>query len=323
MGRRYLVGVSGGVDSVLLLRGLAEAGYRRLVVCHLNHRLRGRASAGDAAFVRQLAAGLGLEFELGTVDVAKVAEESGQSLETAGRAARHAFFAEVAKRRRCWRVMLAHHADDQAETVLMNLCRGSAGLAGMAEETFLKVREPMRSGKNTASRQPPPLLLIRPLLAVSKKALLTAAAERGWKFREDASNASPDFVRNRVRNEVLPLLEEIFSRDVKPAIGRAADWAAGAREFLRESAEPWTIQEKLPVREVLALSPALRREVLAGWLRAREVPDLSASVIETAASMLDPATGPARWNLPGNRFLRRRAGWLWVECVPACGADAD
>ncbi len=319
VGQRYLVGVSGGVDSVALLRGLVGVGYRKLVVCHLNHRLRGRVSAGDAAFVKRLAVELGLEFESGVHDVVRLAKENGQSLETAGRAARHAFFAEVAGRRRCRRMMLAHHADDQAETVLMNLCRGSAGLAGMAAETVLNLPEPVPGG-GSRTRGRLPLLLIRPLLAVPKKTLLAAATARGWKFREDASNASADFVRNRVRNEVLPLLEEIFRRDVRPALGRAADWAAGARAFLRDSAAPWTVQEKLPVREVLALSPALRREVLAGWLKARGVPDLSASVVQTAESMLNPADGPVKWNLPGNRFLRRRAGWLWVECVPACGA---
>ncbi|RYD33671.1 MAG: tRNA lysidine(34) synthetase TilS [Verrucomicrobiaceae bacterium] len=330
--RRYLVGVSGGVDSLALLHGLAVVGYRRLVVCHLNHRLRGEDSLDDAAFVRRLAERLGLECETAEADVARLAVENSQSLETAGRVARHAFFAEVAARRRCHRVMLAHHAEDQAETVLMNLCRGSAGLMGMALETRLQVPDPglrpvpcPEPGTLSASRRirRPPLLLIRPLLPVSKQSLLAAAARNGWEFREDASNASADFVRNRVRHEALPLLRDIFGRDVTFPIGRAADWSAGARDFLRSAAAPWADREKLPVREVLALTPVLRREVLADWLRGRGVPDLSSPLILAAEAMLSPATGPARRNLPGNLFLRRRAGWMWLERLPACGVPPD
>lgn len=330
--RRYLVGVSGGVDSVVLLHALTAAGFQRLVVCHLDHRLRGRDSQDDAAFVRQLAEQLGLECETAEADVARLAAENSQSLETTGRVARHAFFAEVATRRRCHRVMLAHHAEDQAETVLMNLCRGSAGLTGMAVETRLQVADPAlgpESGREPGALSAcrrirrPPLLLIRPLLSVSKQSLLAAAARNSWEFREDASNASADFVRNRVRHEALPLLRDIFGRDVTFPIGRAADWSAGARDFLRSAAVPWAGREKLPVREVLALTPVLRREVLADWLRGRGVPDLSSPLILAAAAMLSPATGPARRNLPGNLFLRRRAGWMWVERLPACGVQPD
>lgn len=310
-GLRYLVGVSGGVDSVVLLRSLVKVGFWDVVVCHLNHGLRGRAGDGDAEFVRELSGELRLPFDGGERDVAALARERGQSLETAGRAARHEFFAEAAERHRCRRVVLAHHADDQAETVLMNLCRGSAGPAGMAEETPLPVPDDK------------PLLLIRPLLPVSKSLLKAVAKEHAWKFREDASNSSTDFVRNRVRNEVLPLLEDIFRRNVRPPILRAADWAEGARVFLKKSASGWTDRAQLPVKEIRELPPALQREVMAGWLRARGVPDISTALISTALSMLDSETGPARWNLPGNLFLRRRAGLMWVESVPACGTGPD
>lgn len=308
-GRRLLAGVSGGVDSVVLLQGLVRGGYGDVVVCHLNHGLRGAESEGDARFVRELAGRLGLMFEGGVRDVGGMARESGQSLETAGRVARQAFFAEAAQRHGCRRLMLGHHADDQAETILMNLCRGSAGLTGMSEETVLEVP----GGE--------PLRVIRPLLAVRKADLLAVAEREGWEFREDASNASRDFVRNRVRHEVLPLLADIFQRDAEPGLRRAAEWTAEARGFLRECAAPWMPQERLPVKEVAALAPALRREVLAGWLRGRGVPDLSVEMVLRAERMLFPERGLAKWNLPGNRFLRRRAGWLWIESVPACGGE--
>ena len=129
---RYLVGVSGGRDSVALLHALVEAGFRRLIVCHLNHGLRGRAAAADARFVATLAARLGLECESEQVDVARLAKKMGQSLETAAREVRYAFFARVARRRRCRSLFLGHHAGDQVETFLFNLFRGSGrgGLGG-------------------------------------------------------------------------------------------------------------------------------------------------------------------------------------------------
>ena len=310
-GPRYLVGVSGGLDSVVLLHSLQQAGYRRLVVCHLDHGLRGRTAAADARWVGRLSEKLGWPCIMERRDVRKEAAAAGVSLETAGRAARHRFFAEVARQHRCPRLFLAHHADDQAETVLMNLCRGAAGLSGMAAENSLAV-----PGFRT------PLTLLRPFLTVSKTDLREAAAANRWAFREDASNAVPDVVRNRLRLEVLPLLDAIFQRPAAPAIGRAAAWAGSARDYLAQAAAPWICQDKLRTTELAALPPILRDTVLAGWLRAQGVPDLSSGLIRKAGEMLDPATGPARWNVPGNGFLRRRAGWLWVERVPACGTEA-
>ena len=300
--QRYLIGVSGGVDSVVLLRSLAEIGYRKLIVCHLDHGLRGKISMADARWVVKLAAELKFPCRTEKRDIRMEAAHAGISLETAGRLARHRFFAEVAKRHRCPRILLAHHADDQAETVLMNLCRGSAGLTGMTPETTLSV-----PGFRT------PLQLLRPFLTLAKSEIQQAAAQSRWAFREDVSNAVPDVVRNRLRLEVLPLLNTIFQRPAAPAIGRAAAWTQAARSFLKESAVPWISQEKLRVSEMVTLPPILRDTVLTGWLRARQVPDVSTAVLTQAVAMLDGATGPARWNLPGNLFLRRRAGWLWVE----------
>ena len=129
-----MVGVSGGADSVALLHLLVAGGFRNLVVCHLDHCLRGRASTGDARFVRRLAEKLGLECEIGRIDVAERMAASRDSMETAARNARHGFFAECAVKHRCRRILLGHHADDQAETVLWNLLRGSHGLKGMRRE---------------------------------------------------------------------------------------------------------------------------------------------------------------------------------------------
>src|ERR1041384_643640 len=123
--RRYLIGVSGGRDSVALLDLLTQNGYRRLVLCHLDHQLRGRSSAADAKFVKTLATKLKLQCEIGRTDVAALAKRTKQSIETAGRTARYEFFARVARRHRYRTIFLGHQADDLVETFLLNLFRGA------------------------------------------------------------------------------------------------------------------------------------------------------------------------------------------------------
>jgi tRNA(Ile)-lysidine synthase len=109
---RYLIGVSGGRDSIALLHWLRECGYRKLVVCHLNHQLRGRSSDADARFVKKLAANYNVDLEMGSVDVRALAAKQKISIETAAREARYKFFAQVAKQRRSQTILLGHHADD-------------------------------------------------------------------------------------------------------------------------------------------------------------------------------------------------------------------
>src|SRR6266550_3172601 len=163
---RYLIGVSGGRDSVALLHWLGSLGYKRLIVCHLNHRLRGRSSDADARFVKRLVErynqelpGNGLrlpgartgkrsarratagriEFELGSANIRALAKKQKMSIEAAAREARYAFFAETARRRNCRTIFVAHHADDLVETFLINLFRG-AGSAGLAEMREISTR---------------------------------------------------------------------------------------------------------------------------------------------------------------------------------------
>ena len=130
---RYLIGVSGGRDSVSLLHWLVNLGYKKLVVCHLNHQLRGRSSDVDARFVEKIALRYQAEFELESVNVRAFATKQKMSVETAARDSRYSFFAKVAKRRRCHTIFLAHHADDQIETFLINLFRGAGSAGGNKE----------------------------------------------------------------------------------------------------------------------------------------------------------------------------------------------
>lgn len=300
---RWLVGVSGGADSVALLHLLARAGFKNLIVCHLDHRLRGRASTEDARFVRQLAERLGVACESGRDDVNGRMRERGESMETAARNARHEFFAQCAVKHRCRRVVLAHHADDQAETVLWNLLRGSHGLKGMREEQSITVRSRVI------------LRVTRPLLGVRHAALTAWLTAHGHRWREDASNAQPVAVRNRLRNEVFPLLTEISGRDAVTAFVRgAADSAALQEREARELARARVLdpQGRMHLPELRKLPLDLQRAALREFLLARRVPSVDRALLERALGLLD-ITQPAVINLPAGGRLRRRGGRLWVD----------
>jgi tRNA(Ile)-lysidine synthase len=189
-GATVIVAVSGGADSVALLDILASLPelQLKLIVAHLNHSLRGAESDGDEAFVRELAAHYGLPCEVGRADVRELSRLNKVSLEEAGREARYAFLYEVAARHRAHAIALAHHADDQAETVLMRLLRGAgaSGLTGIAPKT----------GNG----------LVRPLLGITRGEIEAYLQARSLAYRTDSSNTDTSFLRNRVRHELLPYL---------------------------------------------------------------------------------------------------------------------
>lgn len=299
---RYLAGVSGGRDSVALLHALVEAGFRRLVVCHLNHGLRGRAAAADARFVAALAAKLGLELESEKTDVARLAQSAGLSLETAAREARYAFFARAARKWRCRSLFLAHHADDQVETFLFNLFRGSgrAGLGGMRRESERTV-EGVR------------LRILRPLLGVWREEIDAQVCARGLRFREDASNRAEEFTRNRVRHTLFPVLKKVFGRDVRRSLWRASVILRDEEDLLASLTAAPTGAE-LAVPELRGQPVALQRRRILAWLRGNGVPDVGFGEVETVRALLEPGPGnPAKINLPGGWHARRRAKRLFLE----------
>jgi tRNA(Ile)-lysidine synthase len=300
---RYLIGVSGGRDSVALLHQLLQAGYRRLILCHLDHQLRGRASKADAALVRQLAKRSKLDVEIGSADVKALAARSKQSIETAGRTARYEFFARIARRRRCRTLFLAHHADDLVETFLLNLFRG-AGPVG-----FGSMRE-------VASREIAgvELQIVRPLLGVWRDEINAFLKEQRLEFRDDATNESLEPVRNRMRRRIIPYIEKQLGRKVRRALWRAAVIAADENEWLMtltDSGQP--DGSELAVKKLRAQPRALQRRTIQQWLQSREVPDLDFETIERIRALLDPKPKSAKTNLPRDLHVRRRAGKIFLE----------
>jgi tRNA(Ile)-lysidine synthase len=307
--RRYLIGVSGGRDSVVLLHWLVDRGYRRLIVCHLNHQLRGRSSQADSRFVEKLVVtwnkkiAVQVDFERASADVRALAKRNRTSIETAAREARYSFFAGVAKRRRCHTIFLAHHADDLVETFLINLFRGAGatGLAAMREVSTRRIEDV-------------DLTIVRPLLSVWRDEIDRYVRERRLKFREDASNKNLAPLRNRIRRRVIPYLEKKLDRSIRQNIWRTAVIAAEEENWI-ESQLPVSADhdDHLSVREFRGMSIALQRRAILKWLRAQNVSEIGFELIERVRSLLDPAARVAKVNLPQDRHVRRRTGQIFVE----------
>ncbi len=299
--RRYLIGVSGGRDSIALLHFLVERDYKNLLVCHLEHGLRGRASHADARFVERIAAEFGLACEIGSADVRALARRSKLSIETAARFARFAFFVEVARRWRCSGIFLAHHADDLVETALLNLFRGASpgGIAAM------RIVSKYRVGKTQ-------LTILRPLLGVWRSEIDDYVKQHRLKFREDASNAQFGATRNRIRHCLLPYIEEKLGRDVRKTIWRAAQiWSE--EEALLDSMISVPQMKQLDVASLRKLPVAIQRRTILKWLRGRKIADVKFDVVENVRALIEPGAKAAKVNLARDQHVRRRAGKIFLE----------
>jgi tRNA(Ile)-lysidine synthase len=316
-GEPGVVTVSGGPDSVALLRALASCGSGPLTVAHVNHRLRGAESDADEAFVRELAAGLGVPCRVKAADVAALA--AGGNLESTARRVRYEFFAEVAAEVGAKWIATGHTANDQAETVLHRLVRGTGiqGLRGIAPQIRGQRTEdrgqPQHETPDSSVLCPlPSVVLIRPLLAVTRAEILAYLAELGQPFREDSSNADPRFTRNRIRHELLPLLRT-FNPEVVSVLARLAEHAADAHEIITEHAAAVLAKAERPRAGAtiifnvtdLGSSAAVVRAVLRlvwdreGW----PMDQMDADAWDRACAVVAGTT--AAWDFPGGVSMRR------------------
>lgn len=288
---RLLVGLSGGADSVALLHGLwlcyTEGRIGGLFAAHLIHGIRAGSAEADAAFCETLCKRWGIPLVIGRVDSPAYAHERGMTLEQAARELRYAFLREQAARADADGIAVAHHADDQAETLLMHLMRGSgrAGLAGMRA----------RTGD-----------ILRPLLTVRRSEIEAYLLENGLDYCTDETNAQLDAARNRVRHELLPLMKS-FNPRITEALGRLAAHMAEDEDYFAALADTAMEAARLTRgldREKLSALPApvqarvlhrLLRERLRGDFTEADMRRLKALLTARTGSCIELRGGQAAW----------------------------
>ena len=302
--KKWLIAVSGGRDSIALLHACATdkdlVKSNSFVVCHVNHHLRGAESDADETLVRNLAEHYQLPIFVHQADVSHIAESEKKSIELAARNARHEAFSRACEEHQCEAILLAHHADDQAETALYNLLRGSAGLKGMRKHNHLTEHG---------------ITLVRPMLHVRRSEINDYVTEHDLSFREDATNAEPFAVRNRLRNEAIPLLSEILGRDVAPSILKSLQHAEQNEYFIQERIDYPSMldpQGRLYLPSLIEVSQVIQQRVLHRYLTEHKISNITQELIESCLNLLDP-DNPAKINLPRGKFLRRKERRIFVS----------
>lgn len=284
-GKRVLVAASGGADSTALALALRELGCE-IALAHVHHGIRGKAADADAKFVAALARDLGVPFHLGKFNVPAAAKKAGESLEMAARRVRRGFLVATAKKHGFRFIATGHTADDQAETVLLRIARGTSisGLAGIPYAT--------KHGG---------VAFFRPLRDVTRRQIVAFLQRCKQPWCEDATNADAFALRNRVRHEILPLLEKRLNPAVRQALLRLADIAAAEDEVMAALARKTRPGAKTPL--------ALRRRQRLAALRAAGVPPEKQVFHSVVRQTPDPWCGKTAkkfsmvWKNPG-KFLR-------------------
>jgi tRNA(Ile)-lysidine synthase len=309
-GGRYLLAVSGGADSVALalaMHALARRYQLHLVVAHLNHQLRGRAADADARFVRSLAKRLGLPYFERSANVAALARREKLSIEMAARQARQAFFREAAGTERCEAVAVAHTADDQVETMLLRLLRGTGGqgLAGMTPSSF-----------------PAGVRIVRPLLDATRAEVTAYLKRRRQRWREDRTNADVGIPRNWVRHRLLPFLETQAGPSLRTTLLRTAK-VLQEENALLELLAAFALSEcrasspgALDRNRLLRIPLALRRRALRLWLGAQglDVGRAGWDTMERLERLLQAeAGGFRRAPVGGGRYVVRQYNRVRVQ----------
>ena len=314
-GARIVCAVSGGADSMAMLHGLCTLNGLRsrrwlLSVAHLDHQIR-RGSDECAMFVRETASELGLECRVEAANVPAFRNRSGGSLEESARRVRYSFLRHAAEDAGANVVAVAHHADDQAETVLHRVIRGTGlqGLGGMRRT------RPLVEGS--------PIALVRPLLDFRRAELRDYLHLRGLRFREDATNADPDIsTRNRIRHDVLPLLECKLNPQTVDALvrlsGQAGDaalalrWAA-ARALAEVRVEAEAGEVRLKASGMAAYPAALRSQIVRLVLEeiGAEFGEVGQERIVAAAELANRDRRRRTIELPGGIVVQRQ-GDYWA-----------
>ena len=327
-GDSVLLGVSGGADSVAMLHLFSRQGQQgdwslTLHVVHVNHRLRGAAADEDAAFVAETCRLLRVPCTIECVDVAEIAEREGASVEEVGRRCRFEAFERVALKTGIRTIALAHQADDQAETILHRIIRGTGlrGLAGIRSE------RPLRPGGD--------IRVIRPMLDFWRSEIDAYLQQEGIAYREDATNAGTAYTRNRIRHELLPLLREQFNPQVSEALIRLAEQARGLHAYLAETCERMLdalVIERNDRQFVLHCPPLVRKprviqtELIRRAILGMGVPEgeLTYAHLSAVADLAAGSEGSKTLHLPaGLRVSRRYSRLVFESAEPAAALGPE
>lgn len=254
-GASVLVGASGGRDSMVLLHVLTGLGYWKITAAHCNFRLRGEASEGDELFTREACAALGVDLHVARFDTKAWCKAQGLGTEEGARQLRYNWFAALCETHGYSCVAVAHHADDQAETMLLNASRGAGlrGLRGM----------PRKNGR-----------IVRPLLGIARRDLNRWIKEQGITYREDATNAGDAYARNIIRHHALPALQRVNAGAIEHMLGASEALEEAREALLYESERLWgRVDCPIPsMGETIATNTPQayeHRKLLHFWLRER------------------------------------------------------
>ena len=282
-----LLAFSGGADSVALLDMMQkEYPDAPILLAHVNHGIRGEEALRDRTFCETVAKERGLEIAILDADIPALAKERGQSIEEAAREVRYAFFADLMRERSIPFLLTAHHADDHLETVLFRMARGTglAGLCGIAP------MRPFAKGH-----------LVRPLLGFTKQEILQYCKEQGVNFVTDSTNADTTYARNRIRAEVLPVLESLFADSSHRAVQMSAELCEDeacleelAKAFVKEN----TTARGISYLHLQKAHSAIRRRALQMWFEKERGATLESVHLQSLLQLIEREDKTARVALP-------------------------
>ncbi len=291
-GDKVVTGLSGGADSVallLVLDKLKEKYDLKIYAVHVKHGIRGKEADEDCEFCRKLCEKMGVEFFVKEFDIPKMSKELGMSCEEAGRVARYDSFEEIRKKKNANKIAVAHNMNDDAETVIMRLCRGT-GLKGLCGISAVRGN------------------IVRPIINCSRKEIEDFVVSEGFSFQTDSTNLDDEYTRNRIRHNILPVLEKEINPSSIANIAKASEIISEEEDFIemfsKESYKSCVLDEKdnsiiFDAERFNNFHAAVRKRIIrmAIELLAKSVKDISYTHIESVIDIFEGKTGRS-YNLP-------------------------